>query len=100
MDEHPENWAKYLKGSEDIEVMKLFGFSDRIRYYWNLPEVNGALQILLKNLNLREIPLSLISQYFQVQYKHIRDGLLEKQPEDLIIDHIKDVLCDYSLACR
>lgn len=99
MDAHPENWAKYLQGSDEIEVMKIFGYSDRIRYYWNLPEIRSSLQILMKNLRQKDIPLSLISQYLPDQYEHVREGLLEKDPEDLIIDRIKDTLSDYSFAC-
>jgi D-tagatose-1,6-bisphosphate aldolase subunit GatZ/KbaZ len=52
----------------------------------------------MENLSAAPIPLTLISQYLPVQYKRIRAGLLENEPEALLKDKIKAVLEDYEFA--
>jgi D-tagatose-1,6-bisphosphate aldolase subunit GatZ/KbaZ len=99
MNDNPAHWKDYYPQDENLNVVKLFGFSDRIRYYWNIPEVVRALDRLLYNLRDKQIPLSLISQYFPRQFSHIRMGKLKNEPEQLIIDHIIEVLDDYCFAC-
>lgn len=100
MDKNPENWGKYARQSENVEVAKIFSYSDRIRYYWNFPQVETALQKLLLNLNVVHIPITLISQYLPYQYEHIREGRISNDPEQLIKDHINEVLDSYSKACN
>jgi D-tagatose-1,6-bisphosphate aldolase subunit GatZ/KbaZ len=99
MNENPGHWKDYYPQNENLNVVKLFGLSDRIRYYWNIPEVVKALNVLLHNLHDNQIPLSLISQYFPRQFSRIRMGKLKNEPEQLIIDHIEEVLDDYCIAC-
>lgn len=100
MDSSPDNWKNYYRDNKDLEITKLFGFSDRIRYYWNVPEVERSLAVLLKNLKTRNIPLSLISQYLPKQFDHIRTDQLINDPEQLILDHIGEVINCYSFACN
>lgn len=100
MDENPENWKKYSKASNQGEISKLFSFSDRIRYYWNYPQVEMAIRELLVNLRKSPMPLTLLSQYFPQQYRRIREGELINDPGQIINDHIGEVLEDYSKACR
>ena len=52
----------------------------------------------MKNLSTTPIPLTLVSQYLPVQYKRIRAGLLERKPEALVKDKIKEILEDYESA--
>lgn len=100
MDKKPELWKGYLTQSDhDIEVAKLFGFSDRIRYFWDSAPVSNALAKLFANLENLSIPLTLISQYLPVQYRHIREKNLNAAPENLIHDHIITTLNDYAYAC-
>ncbi len=100
MEKNPENWENYYQPNEDIEISKLFGLSDRIRYYWNVPEVEDLLQTLIHNLKTRRIPFSLISQYLPVQSMHIRTGDLNYDPEQLMLDHIGEEISRYIFACN
>lgn len=100
MDKKPELWKGYLSRSEhDIEVAKLFGFSDRIRYFWDSTPVNHALEKMFGNLEGLSIPITLISQYMPVQYHHLRENELKLTPRGLIHDHILTTLKDYAYAC-
>jgi len=94
-----ENWKNYYCGNEkEIKLARKYSFSDRIRYYWTLPEVKDSINRLIINLSYIEIPLTLISQFMPVQYEKIRDGLLENNPLSLIKDKIINVLDDYDNA--
>lgn len=95
----PENWQPYYGGTEaEQRLARKYSFSDRIRYYWPQPEVAHAVELLLANLASREIPLTLLSQYFPVQYTKIRAGKLDNTPQALIKDRIKEIYEKYFSA--
>lgn len=99
MSEDPTNWVKYYDGGKDeIRLARKYSLSDRIRYYWTKPEVTKAVNMLIDNLESREIPLILISQFMPVQYKRIRKGLLNNEVMALIEDKIVNVISDYDQA--
>jgi len=96
---NPDNWNEYYKGDvKKIELARKYSLSDRIRYYWALPEVKDSIQILFNNLRRTEIPLTLLSQYMPEQYKKVKIGLLSKDPWALTRDRIISVLEDYKKA--
>jgi len=96
---NPKHWKKYYKGDEDSRTFaRKYSFFDRCRYYWMESKVIESLETLIKNLKSTDIPLSLISQFFPLQYIKIREGILKKDPEMLIIDRIMEVLKDYAYA--
>jgi len=96
---NPDNWNEYYKGNaREIELARKYSFSDRLRYYWAVPEVKHSIQILFDNLRRTEIPLTLLSQYMPEQYKKVKIGLLSKDPRALIRDRIISVLEDYKKA--
>jgi D-tagatose-1,6-bisphosphate aldolase subunit GatZ/KbaZ len=96
----PEYWEKYYTGTADqIQLARRFSFSDRIRYYWPADSVQESLTILLDNLRNISLPLSLVSQYFPIQYERIRGKQIENDPSAIILDHIRLVNYRYSLAC-
>lgn len=100
MDRKPDQWKSYATLSNfDIELSKLYGFSDRVRYFWNTPEVIKSLSRLFHNLENLSIPLSLLSQFLPLQYYKVRDYKLKNTPRDLIKDHIIDSIDNYSFAC-
>ncbi|MFK7891356.1 MAG: class II D-tagatose-bisphosphate aldolase, non-catalytic subunit, partial [Granulosicoccus sp.] len=45
-------------------LQRHFSLSDRIRYYWPSPEASKAVETLLSRLSDREIPPTLLHQYF------------------------------------
>jgi D-tagatose-1,6-bisphosphate aldolase subunit GatZ/KbaZ len=98
---YPLYWEPYYHDSPaEQRYARRFSLSDRLRYYWNRPPVQSALDKLLSNLRDVEIPLSLISQFLPNQAARIRQGLLPPSAPQLIDDKIGEVLDDYRYACR
>jgi D-tagatose-1,6-bisphosphate aldolase subunit GatZ/KbaZ len=96
----PRYWKSYYQGSaQEVALARKYSYSDRIRYYWPDPEVARSLQQLLVNLEQNPAPLTLIRQYFPVQYGRLRDGLIDNRPGDLVRDRIREVAWDYAWAC-
>ncbi len=61
---HPEHWKKYYRGNEAEKAFKRkYSLSDRARYYWVQPDVQGALERLMKNLGDEHLPYALSSQF-------------------------------------
>lgn len=97
----PENWIRHYHGSPGgIRYARKYSLSDRCRYYLHVAEVNESIKLLLKNLKSVEIPLTLISEFMPVQYRKIRNGLLNPDPKELIMDKIINVLDDYYEALK
>jgi D-tagatose-1,6-bisphosphate aldolase subunit GatZ/KbaZ len=63
MDENPRHWRGYVAADGRQELMKLYGLSDRIRYYWPEPKVEAALQALIANIDSARVPPGLVSQF-------------------------------------
>ena len=96
----PKDWARHYEGTpEEQAVLRRFSYSDRIRYYWNEPEVIQAVERLLTNLKKKPIPETLISAYLPEQYRRLRIKLPTLQPEDFVLDRIRQALEPYADAC-
>lgn len=92
-------WKKYYHGDfSKKSYARAYSFSDRSRYYLTAPEVRGALEQLLRNLNSQEIPLGLLSQHMPKQYSKVRSGKLKLRAEDLLMDRVGDCIDDYLYA--
>ncbi|MFO7888899.1 MAG: D-tagatose-bisphosphate aldolase, class II, non-catalytic subunit [bacterium] len=99
MKENPKYWEKYYNGeAKGKAFFRRYSFSDRIRYYWSQKKVKNALSQLFDNLEKYPPPLPLISQYFPVQYRKIRNNNLKNKPIDIVYDKIRERLADYSKA--
>ena len=99
MRQHPGHWQEYYAGSqEEQNYSRKYSFSDRIRYYWPVPEVEAALDQLLQNLGSKQIPWPLLSQFLPSQYLRMRKGDLQNTPHEIIVDKISEVLADYDYA--
>jgi D-tagatose-1,6-bisphosphate aldolase subunit GatZ/KbaZ len=95
----PKHWKSYYDGNEkELAFARLFGLSDRCRYYWNVPDVEKAVQMLKDNLRRVELPLSLLSQYLPRQYALVRQGSIQAEPDALIEVQIAEVLASYEKA--
>jgi D-tagatose-1,6-bisphosphate aldolase subunit GatZ/KbaZ len=95
----PGYWQKYYSGTPDEQAFKRkYSLSDRIRYYWTQPEVQGALEHLLQNLRTKPLPLSLVSQFQPRWYARMREVGGSIPIESLIFENILAVLQDYALA--
>lgn len=96
----PQFWNKYyLSEGRRLELDQQYSRSDRIRYYWPVPEVDSALNRLLANLDANPPPLTLLSQYLPLQYQAIRDGRLRLRARELVLHAIEQVLQQYAEAC-
>lgn len=99
MTDDTEYWKKYYHGNyKKKRYARAYSFSDRSRYYLTNPEVNKALDALLKNLDIYGIPLALLSQYMPKQYARVRSGKLKNCAADLLIDRVGDCIDDYLYA--
>lgn len=96
----PSHWRSYYHGTEeDVSRDRIYGYSDRCRYYWNQPAVQEEVAQLLQNVGAIPIPLTLISQYMPHQYEAIRAGELPVVPKLMIQHHVRRVLRMYAEAC-
>lgn len=99
MKDNSQYWEKYYGGNKKKKTFsRRYSYSDRIRYYWSQPKVKDALSQLFENLEKYPPPLTLISQYFPIQYRKIRSSNLENKPIDIVYDMIREILSDYSKA--
>jgi D-tagatose-1,6-bisphosphate aldolase subunit GatZ/KbaZ len=97
---HPADWQNYYHGSaEQQKLLRIYSYSDRIRYYWRYPEAEAAVARLIQNLQKTGIPETLLSQYCPCQYDQIREGKLRNDPKAIVISNIRQVLAVYSRAC-
>ena len=96
----PRHWRKYYHGEgHALELQLEYSLSDRIRYYWPVPEVAAALARLEAALDARPPPLSLLRQYLPAAYAALRRGALQPGAQGLLTHHIRQVLDDYARAC-
>ncbi|MFC1619580.1 D-tagatose-bisphosphate aldolase, class II, non-catalytic subunit [Candidatus Neomarinimicrobiota bacterium] len=96
----PEYWQSHYRGEErHQQYARKYSYSDRVRYYWPVPEVEKAVERLLDNLNKFPPPHTLISQYLPFQYRAIREGRISNAPRDLIHAKIMEVTGIYAQAC-
>lgn len=96
----PKHWRKYYRSrgcrlDHDLQ----YSLSDRIRYYWPMPQIERAKDAMFANLSQDPPSLSLLSQYLPRGYAAIRSGRIGNTPRDLVIEHVCGVLEDYQAAC-
>ncbi len=88
---YPVYWDRFYRGSGKEQALKRkFSLSDRIRYYWIQPEIQVALERLMKNFGERDLPYSLLSQYV---------GKINLNAAQVIGWKVSKVLDDYWAAC-
>ena len=57
-------WKNHYSGTQEkIKFDRIYGLSDRCRYYLPIEEVNYSLEKMIENLKQVDIPLTLVSQY-------------------------------------
>jgi D-tagatose-bisphosphate aldolase class II non-catalytic subunit len=57
------NWRPYVPAGEQQRAAKLFGLSDRVRYYWPNARIARAVGQLQANIDRQPVPWGLILQY-------------------------------------
>ncbi len=97
---NPCHWEHHCRGDDHIRrLLRVYGYGDRIRYYWNVPSVQAAVRRLVENLSRVSVPEMMLSRYLPQQYLKVRAGKLENRPESLILDKIRDAIAPYAAAC-
>jgi D-tagatose-1,6-bisphosphate aldolase subunit GatZ/KbaZ len=99
MRSQPAHWQSYYRDVATQEFDLQFSLSDRVRYYWPVPEIAAAQSAMLANLQRSPIPLPLLSQYLPRQYEAIRDGRLAGTPSAILDEGVARVLRQYESAC-
>lgn len=95
MTESPGYWQSYYNGTNaEIERLRSFSYSDRIRYYWTDPKVAAALDVLLDNLSNTALPETLVSQAFM----GLEFGEISTDPTSLIKAHVNRCVSRYFKA--
>ena len=101
MRQDPHHWKKYYLGSPAEQAFKRqYSRSDRIRYYWNRPEVQAALGQLMRNMQSRRIPLELWLEHAQQPAAALAERGAELGPRAIISETIAGRLRAYFEACR
>jgi len=97
---NPSNWQKYYHGREEQQrLLRVYSYSDRIRYYWRSPKAQASVERLLENLRQVIIPKTLLSQHLPRLYDKARAGMLANDPNALILENIQMALAPYRKAC-
>lgn len=99
MSRDPGHWKPYYTDSRSQSFDRQYSLSDRIRYYWNVPDVQRATAALLEDLSRHRIPMTLLSQFLPAQYEAVRDGSLTGDPKALVLEGVARVLRSYAAAC-
>lgn len=95
------NWEHHYSGDEATQrLLRRYSYSDRVRYYWNDPDAKRAVHTLISNLRQTRIPETVLGTFLPDEYRAVRAGTLEPDPEALVKHRIRQVLETYSDACK
>lgn len=101
MRDNPAHWSGFYAGDPAAQHRaRQFSRSDRSRYYWPVPSVASAVETMNANLRAAAIPEEVLAQFMPVQYRRVRDGSLNNDPDTLLRSKVEEVLDDYLAACR
>jgi D-tagatose-1,6-bisphosphate aldolase subunit GatZ/KbaZ len=96
----PSSWKPYYSGdAQEQKRLRVYSYSDRMRYYWHDSRVQAAVERLIENLSRLQLPETMLSAYLPLQYERVREGSLKNAAEVLIVDKVRDVLRVYAAAC-
>ncbi len=99
MRDDPAYWKGYYASDSFLAFSLKYAYSDRIRYYWERPEVSVALDRLFDSLRDREIPPQLLSQYLpRFGSVHERSPTI-RGPEEIAVEAVDAELGRYEAAC-
>ncbi len=99
MQAQPGYWRGHCHGDEVKQrIDRHFSYSDRIRYYWQTPAAEKAVDEMLARLRAATIPETLVSQFLPAQIDALRAAGKPATPDALIEGAIFAVLDDYAAA--
>ncbi len=95
------NWEHHYTGDDQaVHLLRRYSYSDRVRYYWNEPQVKEAVETLISNLRQTAIPETMLSTFLPGEYRAVRAGTLPLDAHSIIIHRIREVLRPYAAACN
>jgi D-tagatose-bisphosphate aldolase class II non-catalytic subunit len=94
MDASPKYWQGYITNDTRTELMKIYGLSDRIRYYWPDKRIQEALKILHANIDGASGEIGLIAQFAKLP-----DQRALPLSQEIIQARVGAVVNKYSSAC-
>ena len=95
----PQYWSSHYPGTpEERRLQRHFSYSDRIRYYWPEAAAQSAVDAVMRRLDGRAIPETLISQYLARLYQDVVSTRLAASPRDLCLAAIDAALDPYYAA--
>lgn len=98
--EKPGYWEKYYHGDAmQQRQLRIFSYSDRIRYYWADAEIQAAAKKLIDNLTAIGVPENALSQSLPNQYWALRRREIDALPASIVEHKIREVIGEYASAC-
>ena len=94
MDADPRYWQGYIANDARAELMRIFGLSDRMRYYWPSAAIQGALKILYANIDGATGEIGLIAQFANLPVPRILSP-----SQEIIQARVSAVVNKYASAC-
>jgi len=92
MKANPGYWKDYYSGTEaELELQRVYSYSDRIRYYWSDKTVEDTLNQLINNLKTYDVPETVVSQAFT----GLDFGDMPSCPDALIEKHVQRCIHRY-----
>ncbi|MFT8776140.1 MAG: class II D-tagatose-bisphosphate aldolase, non-catalytic subunit [Gluconacetobacter liquefaciens] len=100
MTDAPGHWTGHYAGSAAQQrMLRHYGYSDRIRYYWSFPDVEAAVGRLFADLEESGLPDVLLRQFLPAVGAGVRSGAIARTPRAIVLAAIDLVLEDYTRAC-
>ena len=94
----PKYWRDYVGDDARAGLDRLFGLSDRIRYYWPNAAIQQALSVLAANIDGASGEIGLVAQFANLPSGMAGSGLPLSQ--QIIQARVGAVVAKYSAACR
>lgn len=92
----PGYWRGHYRGSdEETRLQRHFGYADRIRYYWPMPEAQAVTSALLADLAPRHLPRPLLTQFFADEVIDRAESIDLPLPEALLDASVERALAPY-----
>ena len=63
MEAEPADWRPYVAAGPNERIDRLFGLSDRVRYYWGKPAVRAALKALMRRACAAPVRAGVLRQF-------------------------------------
>lgn len=94
---NPEKWERHYAGDDaEKRFLRHYSLSDRIRYFWAMPEALAAVDRLLGTLSGRFVPNALFRRHLP-DAAHFADAPID--PKEVVMRHVGQTLSQYHRAC-